>query len=195
MITAWLVYAGAVSLVLGAAAWLAEYGLRLYGRPGRWVWVGALGGSVVVPLAAQVLPGSEPVAGRPRVAGPAADVSAAGAEVPSFTRYTKKPELLNREETVALLVASYPPKPRNAGVGGNVIVWVKVDEAGRVADTRISKASGHEALDAAALRVAGAMRFTPAENDGRPVAVWIQLPIVFRSPQASGPAPDGGSPR
>lgn len=135
------------------------------------------------------------VVGRPRVASPAADVSAAGAEVPSFTRYTKKPELLNRGEVASLLEQSYPPLLRNAGVGGNVIVWVKVDEAGRAADTRIAKASGHDALDAAALRVAGAMRFTPAENDGRPVVAWIQLPIVFRPPQASGSAPASGSPR
>jgi outer membrane biosynthesis protein TonB len=37
------------------------------------------------------------------------------------------------------------------------------------------------ALDAAALKVANVMRFSPALNGTEPVPVWIQLPIVFRT--------------
>ena len=52
---------------------------------------------------------------------------------------------------------------------------------GYIVRSQIKQTSGHSELDAAALKVAAVMRFTPARNDDQPVAVWIQLPIVFRS--------------
>jgi TonB family protein len=130
--------------------------------------------------------------GRARVAGPAMDALSyprtASTDTPAYAPFTKKPELANREEVVRRLAEVYPPLLRDAGVGGRAIVSVHVDEAGRVIGARIATGSGHAPLDQAALRVAEAMRFTPAENEGRPVAVWIQLPVAF-NPGAPAPAP------
>jgi TonB family protein len=100
---------------------------------------------------------------------------------PTFTPMTRRPELLNRPEVQEALVASYPPLLRNAGIGGSPTVHFFIDETGAVRRTQISQRSGHPALDAAALRVAEVMRFSPAYNRDRVVSVWIEIPIVFRA--------------
>lgn len=102
-------------------------------------------------------------------------------EQPRFTAYTVRPDLANREEVGRALLSEYPRLLRDAGVGGTSLIWVLVAENGDVISSKISKTSGHEALDEAAIRVAAKMKFTPAENQGTKVPVWIQLPIVFKT--------------
>lgn len=65
MMALWMVYALAVSLLLGAAALAAEKALDLYGKPTRWPWVAAMVGSVALPAAAYVAAAGwlEPVTG------------------------------------------------------------------------------------------------------------------------------------
>jgi TonB family protein len=36
-------------------------------------------------------------------------------------------------------------------------------------------------MDEAALDVARVMKFSPAKNRGRPVPVWVSIPITFRA--------------
>ena len=98
---------------------------------------------------------------------------------PHFTPYTVAPQLLNRAEVSRLLIRLYPPMLLNAGIGGTVVTWIQIDENGRVIDRRVSRSSGHDALDEAALKVAEAMRFSPAYNREAKVPVWVELPIVF----------------
>jgi TonB family protein len=98
---------------------------------------------------------------------------------PTFTPYTVRPDIKNRNELMQALEAEYPPALREAGVGGTVQVWFFIDEKGRVGRTQINKSSGHQALDDAALRVASVMDFTPAFDGDKPVPVWISLPITF----------------
>ena len=100
---------------------------------------------------------------------------------PRFTAHTVNPNLANREEVGRALLSEYPQMLRDAGVGGTSLIWVLIGENGNVISSKISKGSGHEALDDAALRVAAKMKFTPAENQGAKVPVWIQLPIVFKT--------------
>jgi TonB family protein len=107
--------------------------------------------------------------------------SAAASQEPAFTPYTKKPELANREEIVRALVENYPPLLRDAGIGGQVMVWTLIDTNGDVVATRIKTSSGHAALDEAATVVAKRLKFSPALNGTTPVKVWIQLPIVFKT--------------
>jgi TonB family protein len=102
---------------------------------------------------------------------------------PHFTPYTVKPELLNRSEIQESLKRNYPPLLRDAAVEGTVLAWVLIDESGRVVRAQVKKSAGHEALDSAALRVAREFRFTPAQNRGQLVKVWVQLPIVFKAKQ------------
>ncbi len=103
------------------------------------------------------------------------DLSAA----PVFTPMTVRPEIRNRSEVQAALMREYPPVLRDAGIGGQIVVWFFISEEGRVLNRRVSESSGHGALDEAALKVADVFRFTPALNRERIVPVWIQLPITF----------------
>jgi hypothetical protein len=59
MILAWMLYASAVALLLGLAAACAETVVRARGAPARGVWLGALLGSVLIPVAAALLPAWE----------------------------------------------------------------------------------------------------------------------------------------
>ena len=102
------------------------------------------------------------------------------AREPTFTPYTRAPQMQNRDQLVLAVQSAYPPELREAGVGGTVRVWVFVDESGRVRNTRVVARSGYAELDEAAERAVRAARFTPAMNRGQPVGVWIQFPITFQ---------------
>ncbi len=98
---------------------------------------------------------------------------------PVFTPWTVQPEIKNRREVEAALIREYPSILRNAGIGGEVVVWFFISEEGIVLDRRVSQSSGHTLLDEAALHVADVFRFSPALNREHVVQVWIQLPIAF----------------
>lgn len=115
----------------------------------------------------------------PRVVSTGSADPAAG---PTFTPYTRAPQLINTAEVQAAMEREYPPILREAGIGGKALVHFLIDETGAVQDTRLDQATGHPALDQAALRVAREFRFTPAQNAGKPVAVWIAIPITFQTP-------------
>ena len=102
-------------------------------------------------------------------------------DVPSFTPYTVKPELQNREEVGRALVEAYPPLLRGAGIGGTSLVWLLVDETGAVQKSLIKTSSDRPELDDAAIKVAMKMKFSPARNREAAVPVWIVLPIVFKN--------------
>jgi TonB family protein len=101
------------------------------------------------------------------------------AELPRFTPFTEPPRLLNRPEIGRALEQNYPPLLRDAGIGGQVMLWFNIDERGRVARAVLQRSSNYPALDDAAIRVAESMRFTPAKNRQDPVSVWVQIPIRF----------------
>ena len=105
------------------------------------------------------------------------DLSAA----PTFTPMTVRPQLRNARVISRALVENYPPLLRDAGIGGTVLVWVYIDETGRVVRTLVNESSGFDAFDVAALKVAGLMDFRPAYNYDRPVPVWVSIPVVFEA--------------
>lgn len=75
----------------------------------------------------------------------------------------------------------YPPSVRRAGGEGTVYVQVLVLETGRVGDARIQTSSGHPKLDEAVVAEAKrSWRFTPGTEDGKPVQMWVTVPIVFK---------------
>ena len=107
---------------------------------------------------------------------------------PTFTPFTVAPSILNRSEIVAAMNAEYPPLLREAGIGGTVIVYVFVNELGRLEEVRLQRSSGHRALDEAALAVAGQFEFSAALNQDEPVPVWVMFPITFQAPDRGGQA-------
>ena len=111
---------------------------------------------------------------------PPEDVTTTDLSVPgTFTPYTVKPDIRNRDALRRALEREYPPLLRDAGIGGIVEVWFFIDETGEVLDTQVKESSGHKALDEAALKVADIIKFSPALNRDKRVPVWISLDINF----------------
>ena len=82
----------------------------------------------------------------------------------------------------ACLEKHYPPLLRDAGIGGQVIVWAYVDETGGVEKTQLNKSSGHVSMDEVAreqVRDCPGAEFSPGMLGDRPVALWVALPITF----------------
>jgi len=74
----------------------------------------------------------------------------------------------------------YPEIARKAHVEGRVIVQLIVDENGNVRDAEILRGAG-AGLDEEAIRVISEhAEFTPGRQDGKPVAVRLSIPIVFK---------------
>jgi TonB family protein len=116
---------------------------------------------------------------------PSNAVNSLGEARPTFTPFEVRPELRNRSEVASALAEEYPALLRRAGIGGNAMLWLFVDEEGTVKNVRVAQSSGHPQIDDAAERVAYRMRFSPALNRDERVSVWIQVPISFN------PASDG----
>ena len=74
----------------------------------------------------------------------------------------------------------YPENAVKNNIEGRVMVQFIVDKTGQVTDVKVAR-SVDEELDAEAVRVAKMLpRFEPGRQDGKPVAVWYTLPIVFK---------------
>jgi len=78
-----------------------------------------------------------------------------------------------------LLERLYPPLLREAGVGGEVLMWVWVDSEGNPTKSQINQSSGYPQLDDAALAIVERMEFSPAMLRDKPIGVWIGQPISF----------------
>lgn len=103
------------------------------------------------------------------------------AQEPGYTPFTDRPELLNEEEVFAALKDNFPIAKRDEGGNWVTTVWLYVRDDGIVERMQINASSGDPEMDQAALRVASVMRFSPAENRGERVPVWVSLPITFRT--------------
>jgi len=88
----------------------------------------------------------------------------------------------------------YPPALFAQKVQANVTLHLHIDSLGAVTaeSTYVAPTSGHSALDSAAVTGARALRFTPAQRAGRPVAVSVKFPILFRLPDSVAAPGDSG---
>lgn len=88
--------------------------------------------------------------------------------------------------TLAYDVAPPPRYPRTAaraGLEGTVTLMVLVDASGRPVEVEVERSSGHRELDRAARdQVMAQWRFHPAQRDGRAVAAYALVPVVFKLP-------------
>jgi protein TonB len=96
------------------------------------------------------------------------------------------PEHVNRvadraePEVVREVQPDYPEELREQGVQGTVTVRYTVDENGKVTGVSVERSSGNDALDDAAVRAIRRYRYRPAQQDGKPRAVQMRRPFVFR---------------
>lgn len=74
------------------------------------------------------------------------------------------------------------------GLEGTVVIQVLVGKDGRVRDTRVFQSV--PGLDSAAVAAVRRWTFEPARSNGRPVTVWVAVPIRF-PPQGPPPGAPG----
>lgn len=72
----------------------------------------------------------------------------------------------------------YPPALRDRGRGGTVQVRIRVGADGKVQEARVVS-STHVDFDRATLEAVRHLEFSPAQVNGHPVPVWVQLPIQW----------------
>jgi protein TonB len=77
---------------------------------------------------------------------------------------------------------AYPEALACDGIGGQVIVRLRLGVDGRPIDVRLQSTSRYAALDAAAIEAVRGWRFAPATAAGKPVATTIQVPVTFTPP-------------
>ncbi len=77
------------------------------------------------------------------------------------------------------LVVAYPAKEKFLKIEGQVTSEVVIDEQGKVVSVEVKKSSGNANLDYAAGQSIWQQAFLPATRNGKPVAVFYYLTIVF----------------
>jgi TonB family protein len=75
---------------------------------------------------------------------------------------------------------SYPETARQKGLEGRVVLNIRIDASGTIQDTRVLKSLGDPACDRAAIEAVKSVEWKPASSKGKPVTVWVGIPIVFK---------------
>ncbi len=73
----------------------------------------------------------------------------------------------------------YPEIARVRGYEGVVLVYAEILPDGRVGNMKIRKSSGYAILDKSAVEAVKPWKFEPARKSGKPMTVWVELPIKF----------------
>ena len=101
-----------------------------------------------------------------------------------FVRYSRnmsRPRISNMSEVDDFLRDRYQPLAEATGLRGEVLVYFWIDERGGVEKALIYNTSGSLDLDHLAVQLTDIVRFSPARHSGKPVAVRVMMPIVFRA--------------
>ncbi len=88
-----------------------------------------------------------------------------------------------------LITRYYPDEMKGRGIGGTTTVQLQVDEAGKVTKVRVHERSGNGHFDAAALKVARRLNYSPALMCNKPVRDVAKYTLTFfpsRGQQARG---------
>ena len=74
---------------------------------------------------------------------------------------------------------SYPESARKKRLTGDVTVRFLLDERGEISRVHVLHAAPPDAFNNAALIAVKQWKFAPAVKDGKPVPVWVDLPLHF----------------
>ena len=97
----------------------------------------------------------------------------------TFVAYDKTPQPAGGFKAIQSRL-KYPEIARRAGIEGRAVLNVLVGNDGRIRDVRVLKSIGHSGCDEAAEEAIRATRWLPAEQKGRPVTVWVGVPVIFK---------------
>ena len=73
-----------------------------------------------------------------------------------------------------------PARSLRNGEQGKVILRVMVQADGSAGEVQVRMSSGFPLLDEAARSAVQTWRFNPATSDGKPIAEWYLVPIIFK---------------
>ncbi|MCH8012972.1 MAG: energy transducer TonB [Candidatus Marinimicrobia bacterium] len=73
----------------------------------------------------------------------------------------------------------YPESAREAGIEGRVVIKAFVDATGTVTETVVQQGIRNSGLDEAAIEAITQTSWEPAIKEGKPVGVWISIPVDF----------------
>jgi len=100
-----------------------------------------------------------------------------------YTVVEKMPQFLGGEEALTQYInrnVKYPADAFQKGIQGKLIVRFTVNESGKIGNVEIIRALC-PSIDAEGIRVIKSLpNFTPGEQNGKKVAVWYTMPIIFR---------------
>jgi len=92
--------------------------------------------------------------------------------IDEFTLFDVAPNIITQAKP------EYPAEAINKKIGGRVWIKLKVETNG-IPSTVVVVKSTNSIFDEAAVTAAKQYKFTPAKQDGKPVAVWIIIPFKF----------------
>ena len=81
-------------------------------------------------------------------------------------------------EAISKVPPFYPPDRIKAEVEGTVVVQALISKDGAVTKTAVVKSI--PGLDEHAVRAVEQWKFKPAMSNGKPIAVWVAIPVRFR---------------
>lgn len=73
----------------------------------------------------------------------------------------------------------YPWIARLKGYEGTVLLSVEIFADGNVGNLKIKRSSGYALLDRSALEAVRAWKFEPGRRMGRPIPMWVDVPVKF----------------
>ena len=130
---------------------------------------------------------AEPKAEPARAKEPASSPSA-GFEVPFIRDPTYYPakQLDVYPQPLAAIRLDYPESAANAKVDGRLVVLLLIDEFGVVNDASVVESQPEGYFEDAALAVFRAVRFAPAQKQGRAVKSRVMLQVKYLYGQSAG---------
>jgi len=110
--------------------------------------------------------------GEVAIAPPPAEIK--DEDPPDFVPVEKNPE------PTTPIRPTFPDIARKAGIEGRVVVKVLIDKDGKPIKSQILKNPGTDIFDEAATKAVMDATYSPAEQNGKPVKVWMVIPISFK---------------
>jgi TonB family protein len=89
-----------------------------------------------------------------------------------YTPYDQAPKIISR------IKFQYPTIAQKSGIEGRVLLKVLVGKTGSVKEVEVI--NGIPELDDAAVKAVKNVKFKPGKYKGKPVDVWVRIPIDFR---------------
>lgn len=95
---------------------------------------------------------------------------------PRLTPHDQPPGFVDHDAFREELRRAIPAEEHSALADGRALYWVRIDHRGVVLDVRAVDASDESDLHGAVADVFMDTPFEPAQMEGEPIGVWVQIP-------------------